>query len=325
MADASGPRESTEIMNLLSRSTLDRGVLFYPSVGKSRPAKLRARSLRQLARQMSSGCELAVVWRLENTSDFKLWEGVVERWSPFRAGYPRNDGRWRVRYAQRPRETLPFPPYNPVVVLCAARLRVPRDVCRKKKRHRKSRKQSGKRFLRDSEGPRDLAVKKMLSIATLNVTTLKLKGDDEFSLRKSAHLYEVIGFMNRKGVHILCMQETRYRFSSTEMAEVLHRKVRYRKTDYHLYLTSARAKDAYNGMGVISSTPLINVSKLTERIMVSEFEMEDGVGHIVNVYSPTRDSAETEITEFHGDVESCCAGIRENNLHRPLFVLGDYC
>ena len=50
-------------------------------------------------------------------------------------------------------------------------------------------------------------MKRMLSVGTLNVTTLKLKGEDEFSVRKCGHLYEVINFMDTKGIHILAYRK----------------------------------------------------------------------------------------------------------------------
>ena len=168
-----------------------------------------------------------MVWRYGYSDDLKLWEGVVERWL----------GLWRIRYTERPRETLPFPPLSPLIVLCAARVFKPFSLSSRKKRHRKSRALSGKRALHDSEGPRGPAVKGKLNVATLNVTSLKLKGEDEFSLRKCGHLYEVLNFMNMKGINILGMQETRYRFSSSEKSEVLCRKVHYQNSEYFFNLS----------------------------------------------------------------------------------------
>ena len=193
---------------------------------------------------------------------------------------------------------------------------------RRNKRSRKQRAQSGKRALRDSVGLKDPAVKRMFNIGTLNVTTLKLKGEYEFSVRKCGHLCEVLRFMERKGINILGLQA--YIFSSSEKSDVLHRKVQYKNTECHLNLITTRDKDEYNGMRFVSSIPLFKVSKISERNMFGEFEMEDGVGTVVNVYSPTRDSSDIEIREFYRELEKCCSKVRENNQRRPITVLGDF-
>ena len=271
MADASGAQESTRIMNLLLRSTLDRGALFRPHKGGRSPAKLRARSLRQLLLRMEKGARLAVVWRYGYSDDLKLWEGVVERWL----------GLWRIRCTERLRETLPFPPLSPLIVLCAARVFKPFSLSSGKKRHRKSRALSGKRALHDSEGPRGPALKGKLNVATLNVTSLKLKGEDEFSLIKCGHLYEVFNFMNMKGINILGMQETRYRFSSSEKSEVLCRKVQYRNSEYFFNLITARAKDAYNGMGIVSSMPMSKVFRVSKGSWLVNLRWKTELGQLL--------------------------------------------
>ena len=188
-------------MNLLVRSTLGRGVLFEPTLDFDGHAKLRLRTVMRICKILRPGDCIALCWRYAGAAEYRIWRGDVTQ-----RGYGSlfQLGRWRVKYYRRS-ETLPFPPYDPRIVLCGVRIRKPRRSNTRKK-VRKNRALCGKHALRDND-PEGSAVRKYLSIGTLNTTSLKLKGDDVFRLKASSRLHETLRYMAQKDLNVLALQE----------------------------------------------------------------------------------------------------------------------
>ena len=326
MANASGAVKGTEAVEILYRTKRVRGVIFRPPVREGL-AKLRQRAVRAICKIAKVGAVLRVVWRYETCSRFYLWTGRVEE---VHVSLFRNES-WscvlRVRYEERTNTTLPFPPYPSTgVVLCAVQVSNPAKVVRKIVCHRaKPRALRGMHAQRESVNIQCSAVKKSTTVGTLNVTSLKLEGGDEFSILCCSRLCQVLSFMIEKGIDILCLQETRFKFSEDGLEDgSLYRQVGSLGHCFHIYLQSATGQDSYNGMGIISLRALAKVWKISGRVMGAEYQLEEGKGSLVNVYAPTRDSSEASHAAFLGDVVRSCQGGEAKAKQRPLLVVGDF-
>ena len=124
-------------------------------------------------------------------------------------------------------------------------------------------------------------MKESTTVGTLNVTTLKLEGEDEFSIRRCTRFCEILSFMVEKGVDVLCLQETRFKFSDDTCEDgVLYRKVENLGCTFHIYLQSATGGDSCNGMGIVSRRVLSRVRKVSDRIMSAGYHLNEGKGTV---------------------------------------------
>ena len=293
MADASGTHGGTEVFETLMRTKRGRGVVFR-SPEREGPAKLRQRAVRSLCKFIRVGAFIRVAWRYETSSEVFIWDGEVVGGVP--ASLQNFDwantspiwhnhlsGAFRVRYAKRPNTTLPFPPYSQTgVVLCATQVRNPARAKWKSNRHRPRPQwaSTGKHAQQDSENHKGSAEKESTTVATLNVTTLKLEGEDEFALRRCARLNEVLAFMHEKGVGVMCLQETRHKFLKGNHEDgILYRKVENLGECFHIYLQSADERDSYNGMAIISRWPFQKVWMVSKRVMERSIPWKMGRAH----------------------------------------------
>ena len=166
-------------------------------------------------------------------------------------------------------------------------------------------------------------MKENTTVATLNVTTLKLEGEDEFSLRRCTRLNEVLSFMQVRGVGVMCLKEARYNFSKEGLEDgILYRQVENLGERFHLYLQSAAAHDSYNGMAIVSRHAFRKVWMVSNRVMGAEYPLEEGTGTLFNVYAPIRDSSEAVHAAFLGDLDKACREVKAERKRRPLLVMG---
>ena len=212
-------------------------------------------------------------------------------------------------------------------MLCAVQVSNPAKAKRRSSRHRpRSHWASrGTHAQRDSENLKGSAVKESTTVATLNFTTLKLEGEDEFSLRRCTRLNEVLAFMQVRGVGVMCLQETRYNFSKEGHEDgILYRQVENLVERFHLYLQSAAARDSYNGMAIVSRHAFRKVWMVSNRVMGAEYPLEEGTSTLFNVYAPIRDSSEAVHAAFLGDLDKARREVKAERKRRPLLVMGDF-
>ena len=127
--DASGAVEVRVVRKCLDHSTLGRGSLFLPPIPVENEGTILLRSaLSSLMRWMRRGCLIAVVWRYDGSSKYRLWDGDV-------MGNFEDTDRFSVKYHQRADLVFPFPPISARVIICAVRMRA--APSRRKRRWRR--------------------------------------------------------------------------------------------------------------------------------------------------------------------------------------------
>ena len=112
--------------------------------------------------------------------------------------------------------------------------------------------------------------------------------------------------MVEKGIDVLCLQETRFKFSDDTCEDgVLYRKVENLGCTFRICLQSAIYAPAvsdrgysYNGTGIVSRRVLSRVRKVSDRIMSAGYHLNDGKGTLLNVYAPIRDSSEADHAQY---------------------------
>ena len=146
--------------------------------------------------------------------------------------------------------------------------------------------------------------KNTLRIASLNVGTMKGRSS------------EVVETMERRGVDVCCLQETRWRGASA-------RKISGKAATYK-FLWSGNAKGT-GGVGVLIAERWIDnvfeVNRVSDRIMLVKMNVGEVVFAVISVYAPQVGLDDSVKDAFYDDLLSLTLSIPSSNI---LAICGDF-
>ena len=152
--------------------------------------------------------------------------------------------------------------------------------------------------------------KKTTRLSTFNVRTLS--GESQIP--------ELIASAIEYGIDVICIQE--HRISHDDLLVKYHNV----GSGWSLITTSSwknATNSSIGGVGLLlsptASSSLINIEKITPRIVVANFDGNPAVS-IVSCYSPTNVSEELEVSVFYDELSSLVRSIPKHNV---LLIAGD--